>query len=297
MMQYSIQNPSLRVEVSSLGAELRSILGADGTQYLWQGDGAYWPDRAPNLFPYVARLTDGAYYLDGRLYHMDIHGFAMRSEFSLVERTDTSLTMELSATEETMALYPRAFAFRVSYALEGESLSVTYQVDNRDQRVMYFGLGGHPGFHVPLGEGERFEDYRLRFDPPCRPRRIGFTPDCFLDGTDQPFPLAEDRFLPLEHGLFDDDAIVLKGAGHRVTLEAAGGDRAVRVEFPGMDYLGLWHCPRASAPYLCIEPWCSLPSSHGKIAVLEEQPDLIQLPPGGRYQNTWRISVITHSTP
>lgn len=295
MMRYSIQNSSLRAEVSSLGAELRSILGPDGTQYLWQGDGAYWPDRAPNLFPYVARLTDGAYYLDGRLYHMDIHGFAMRSEFSLVERTEASLTLELASTEETMALYPRAFAFRVSCALEGESLSVTYQVDNRDQRVMYFGLGGHPGFNVPLGEGERFEDYRLRFDPPCRPRRIGFTPDCFLDGTDQPFPLAEDRFLPLEHGLFDDDAIVLKGAGRRVTLEAAGGDRAVRVEFPGMDYLGLWHCPRTDAPYLCIEPWCSLPSSHGKVAVLEEQPDLIRLPPGGRYQNTWRISVITHS--
>ena len=296
MMQYSIQNPSLRVEVSSLGAELRSILGADGTQYLWQGDGAYWPDRAPNLFPYVARLTDGAYYLDGRLYHMDIHGFAMRSEFSLVERADTSLTMELSSTEETMALYPRAFAFRVNYVLEGETLSVTYQVDNRDQRVMYFGLGAHPGFNVPLREGERFEDYRLRFDPPCRPRRIGFTPDCFLDGTDRPFPLAEDRFLPLRHRLFDDDAIVLKGAGHRVTLEAAGKDRAVRVEFPGMDYLGLWHCPRTDAPYLCIEPWCSLPSSHGRAAVLEEQPDLIRLPPGGRYQNTWKISIMTRRT-
>lgn len=297
MMQYSIQNPFLRVEIATLGAELRSIVGADGKQYLWQGDGAYWPDRAPNLFPYVARLTDGAYYLDGQLYHMEIHGFAMRSEFSLVERADASLTMELASTEETMALYPRAFAFRVSYALEGETLSVTYQVDNRDQRVMYFGLGAHPGFNVPLGEGERFEDYRLRFDPPCRPRRVGFTPDCFLDGTDRPFPLAEDRFLPLDHSLFDDDAIVLKGAGRRVTLEAEGKDRAVRVEFPGMDYLGLWHCPRTDAPYLCVEPWCSLPSSQGKVAVLEEQPDLVRLPPGGRYQNTWRIGIVTRKTP
>lgn len=296
-MQYSIQNPSLRVEVSSLGAELRSILRADGTQYLWQGDSAYWPDRAPNLFPYVARLTDGACYLDGRRYHMDIHGFAMRSEFSLVEQTDTRLAMELDSTDETMLIYPRAFAFRVSYELLGETLSVTYQVDNKDQRIMYFGLGAHPGFRVPLGEGERFEDYRLRFDAPCRPRRIGFTADCFLDGTDQPFPLAEDRFLPLRHSLFDDDAIVLKGAGHRVTLEAEGKDRSVSVEFPGMEYLGLWHCPRTDASYLCIEPWCSLPSSQGKVAVLEEQPDLIRLPPGGCYQNTWKISVVAPKAP
>lgn len=294
-MWYSIQNPFLRVEVALRGAELRSILGADGTQYLWQG-GACWPGRAPNLFPYVARLTGGAYDLDGRRYHMDIHGFAMRSEFSLVERTDTGLVMELVSTDETMRIYPRAFAFRVSYELKGESLSVTYQVDNRDRRIMYFGLGAHPGFNVPLGEGERFEDYRLRFDAPCRPRRIGFTPDCFLDGTDQPFPLVEDRFLPLRHSLFDQDAIVLKDAGRRVTLEAAGKDRSVSVEFPGMDYLGLWHCPNTDAPYLCIEPWCSLPSSHGRVAVLEEQPDLIRLAPDGRYRNTWKISMMTHKT-
>lgn len=234
--------------------------------------------------------------MDSRGYHMDIHGFAMRSEFSLVEQTDTGLAMELVSTDETMRIYPRAFAFRVSYELKDESLSVTYQVDNRDRRIMYFGLGAHPGFNVPLGEGERFEDYRLRFDAPCRPRRIGFTPDCFLAGTDQPFPLVEDRFLPLRHSLFDQDAIVLKDAGRRVTLEAAGKDRSVSVEFPGMDYLDLWHCPNTDAPYLCIEPWCSLPSSHGRVAVWEEQPDLIRLAPDGRYRNTWKLRMMTHKT-
>lgn len=291
MMQYSIQNQFLRVEVAPQGAELRSILGADGTQYLWQGDSAYWSDRAPNLFPYVARLTDGSYYLDGRLYHMDIHGFALRSDFSLIKQTDTSLAMELTSTDETTLIYPRAFAFRVLYELRGGSLSVTYEVDNRDERIMYFGLGAHPGFNVPLRDGERFEDYRLRFDPPCLPRRIGFTADCFLDGTDQPFPLAEDRFLPLRHGLFDEDAIVLKNAGRHVVLETAEKGPSVSVGFPGMDYLGLWHCPKTDAPYLCIEPWCSLPSSQGKISVLETQPDLIQLPPGKGYRNTWKISI------
>lgn len=293
MMQYSIQNRFLQVEAALRGAELRSILGADGTQYLWQGDSVYWPDRAPNLFPYVARLTDSSYYLDGQLYHMDIHGFAMRSEFSLVEHTDTKLAMELISTDQTMAIYPRTFVFRVIYELQGESLSVTYEVGSRDKRIMYFGLGAHPGFNVPLRKGTRFEDYRLRFDPPCRPRRVGFTADCFLDGTDQPFPLNEDRFLPLRHSLFDQDAIVLKDAGHRVALETAKAGQSISVEFPGMNYLGLWHCPKSDAPYLCIEPWCSLPSSHGRIAVLESQPDLIQLPAGGCYRNTWKISIIS----
>lgn len=290
-MPHTIVNQFLSVAVSEHGAELQSIIGSNGIEYLWQGDPAYWPDRALNLFPYVARLTDGKYYLDGQPYHMDIHGFAPYLDFDLKDQSLTRLVFELVSSKKTLAAYPRAFAFRVIYELRGNSLSITYEVENQDERTMYFGLGGHPGFQVPLRNGKRFEDYRLRFEAPCRPRRIGFTKDCFLDGTDQTFALEQNQFLPLSHILFDDDAIVLKDAGHRVTLEIAEDTRSVTVEFPGMDYLGLWHCPRTDAPYLCIEPWCSLPSTTGKIAVLEDQADLIALHPNKIYRNTWSITI------
>lgn len=290
MALYSIQNKFLTVTADSLGAELQSISGADGVEYLWQGDAAYWSGRAPNLFPYVARLTGGGYYMDGRLYCMDIHGFAPYMEFSAAGQTPVRLVMELSSSGETLEKYPRAFVLRIAYELCGNALSVTYEVENRDENVMYFGLGAHPGFRLPLREGRRFEDYRLRFQPGCCPRRIGFTPDCFLDGTDHPFPLADGGYLPLSHSLFDDDAIVLRGAGHQVTLEAAGDERSVTVDFPGMQYVGFWHQPRTDAPYICIEPWCSLPSRKDETAVFEKQADLIALRPGGLYQNTWRIT-------
>lgn len=290
-MTHTISNQFLTVSVSEHGAEMQSIIGSNGIEYLWQGDPAYWPDRALNLFPYVARLTDGKYYLDGQLYHMDIHGFAPYLDFDLKDQSLTRLVFELVSREKTLAAYPRAFEFRVIYELRGNSLSITYEVENQDERTMYFGLGGHPGFQVPLQNGKQFEDYRLRFEAPCRPRRIGFTSDCFLDGTDQAFALEQDQFLPLSHGLFDDDAIVLKDAGHRVTLETDGDARSVTVEFPGMDYLGLWHWPRTDAPYLCVEPWCSLPSAKEKIAIFEEQADLITLPPGEVYRNAWSITI------
>lgn len=290
MALYTIQNGLLTVTAASLGGELQSILGADGVEYLWQGDAAYWEGRAPNLFPYVARLTGGRYCLDGRLYSMDIHGLAPYLEFSAVERAPARLVLELASSRETLEKYPRAFAFRIAYSLRGNTLSVTYEVENRDENVLYFGLGAHPGFRLPLREGRCFEDYRLRFQPGCAPRRIGFTPDCFLDGTDRPFPLAEGQFLPLAHSLFDNDAIVLRNGGRRITLEAPGDGRSVTVDFPGMAYAGLWHRPGTDAPYLCIEPWCSLPSRAGEVAVFEEQADLIALPPGERYANTWGIT-------
>ena len=50
---YQIQNAFLNVQARVQGAELQSIRSVSGTEYLWQGDSAYWSDRAPNIFPYV----------------------------------------------------------------------------------------------------------------------------------------------------------------------------------------------------------------------------------------------------
>lgn len=288
-MLHTIDNGFLRVTVSEQGAELQSILGSDGTEYLWQGDPRYWSDRALNLFPYVARLVEGSYLLDGRLYHMDIHGIAPYRRFALVEKSSRHMVLELRSDASTLAAYPRAFTFQIHYRLEEHTLTITFAVENRDNETMYFGLGGHPGFNVPVsGEGQ-FEDYRLRFEPDCAPVRVGFSADCFVNGQDTPFPL-EGGTLPLRHSLFDQDAIVLKDMSRRLILEGPGGPR-VTVSYPDMPYLGIWHWPKTDAPYVCIEPWRSLPAREGGITVLEQQPDLVVLEPGGQYKNSWSIQI------
>lgn len=291
MMLHTIQNEFLTVTADEEGAQLQSILGADGTEYLWQGDIAYWPDRALNIFPYVARLTQGSYYLDGQLHQMAIHGIAPYRRFRLAERRDDAMVLELAADGETMAQYPRDFRFRIHYCLNASTLEVVFEVENRDKKTMYFGLGGHPGFNVPLVGGKSFSDYRLRFSEPCRPRRVGFTAACFLDGTTTAYPLEGGQLLPLRHDLFDDDAVVLQDVCRQVTLETPGDSHAVTVTFPQMPYLGIWHMPKTDAPYVCLEPWCSLPSSQDQIAVLEEQADLISLAPGANYRNQWSIAI------
>ena len=290
-MLYTIENDRLTVTANSLGAQLWSICSHDGTEYLWQGDPAYWGDRALTLFPYVARLWQGRYEMDGETHSLPIHGFAPASEFALAEKTDTRMVFALESSEETYAQYPRHFVFRVIYALEGDALKVAYEVENRDARTMHFGLGGHPGFNVPLEKGLRFEDYRLRFGVACQPVRVGFSEDCFVSGEDAPFPLENGCVLPLAHSLFDDDAIVLRDMVREVTLEAPGSARSVTVSFPDMPYLGIWHWPRKDAPYVCIEPWRSLPARRGEMAVLERQTDLVHLAPGERYVNRWCITV------
>lgn len=75
----TLQNENLTLCVDPFGAQMMELGSKQGTQFLWNGDKQYWPDRAPVLFPYVARLTDGCYTLCGERYSMDIHGFAKDS--------------------------------------------------------------------------------------------------------------------------------------------------------------------------------------------------------------------------
>ena len=289
-MIHTIKNEFLTVSAKEAGAELMSILGAEGTEYLWQGDAKYWSDRALNIFPYVARLNGGKYYLDGELHEMAIHGIAPYRCFTVTENDGKRMVFELRADEKTRAEYPRDFVFRIVYALEGKTLTVSFVCENRDEKTMYFGLGGHPGFNVPLAPGKKFEDYRLRFAETCEPLRVGFNADCFVTHEDVPFHLENGTDIPLRHDLFDDDAIVLRDMAREVTLDCGEGP-GVTVRFPGMQYLGLWHWPRTDAPYVCIEPWCSLPADAGKITVFEEQRDLIALEPGKTYENNWSITI------
>lgn len=290
-MLHTIKNEFLTVTAAEKGAELQSILGADGAEYLWQGDSRYWSDRALNLFPFVARLTEGRYELDGNIYELPIHGFAPERNFTLKENNGTKMVLELTDDAQTLLQYPRHFSFQVIYELAQNALNVCFRVENRDQKPLYFGLGGHPGFNVPLTKGRRFEDYRLRFAEytPCK--RVVFTDDCFPTGEHEPFPLKDGNILPLDHHLFDNDAIVLTDMARQVTLEAENDPHSITVTYPQMPYLGLWHWPKTDAPYLCIEPWGSLPAKAGEITVFEKKEDLYRLQPGGNYENSWSISI------
>ena len=290
-MNHTIKNAFLKVEVPQLGAELQSIQDAQGKEYLWQGVAPYWEQRAINLFPYVGRLTEGTYCLDGKTYQMPIHGFAPWVEFRLTEKGEDFMVCTLTDNEELYAQYPRHFAFRVCYRLEGNRLQVTFEVENRDEKMLYFGLGGHPGFQVPMEQTDAFSDYRLRFTKPCKPKMVDFTEKCFVTGTKSEFPLVEDQFLPLRHELFDNDAMVLTEITRDIVLEKAGGKRSVRVAFPQMPYVGIWHTTKSDAPFVCIEPWCSLPSQQDVVADLEEQKDLLSLAPGKTYVNNWSITI------
>lgn len=244
-MNYTISNEKLTLVVSSKGGEFQSVKDAEGQEYLWQGDAATWTDRGPNLFPYIGRMTEKSYKYQDTVYHMDIHGFLPYDEMELVEQKADSLTLRLVSSPETRKQYPFEFTLDITWKLEGEKITITYQVKNTDDKKMYFGIGGHPGFQIPIEKNLKFEDYRIDFGEDSKPRRILFSEDCFVLEEDEAFALEEGRYLNLEHNLFDDDAIVLKEMPREVTLESAKGSKKITVAFPRGEY---WNTSGSTGP-------------------------------------------------
>lgn len=290
-MLITIENEKIKMTVDTLGAQMMNLQSAGGTEYLWQGDPAYWADRSPVLFPFIGRLTGNSYQYQGKVYPMGIHGFAAASEFSPVEQKTDSVTLELCSTQQTKEQYPFDFSLKIMYALRDNTLKITYIVNNPGSCSMPFGIGGHPGFNVPLVNGERFEDYTLTFSQACQPDRVGFTPQVYLSGVDEAYPLQDGNKIPLRHDLFDEDAIILKNMAREVTLKSDISGHGVTVSYPDMPYLGIWHWPKTDAPYVCIEPWTSLPSRQDVVEEFSCKSDMLQLAPGKTYDTTWTVTV------
>lgn len=290
-MEYEIKNNCLKVRISSKGGELLSICDINGKEYLWQGDEATWTDRGPNLFPYIGRMTDKSYTYGGETYHMEIHGFLMYSEMQLVNLEEDILVMRLESSKETLQQYPFEFSLEIQWKLTGDSLEITYWVNNCDTKTMYFGIGGHPGFIIPVEEGLAFEDYMLDFGENAHAMKVCFSDDCFVLDQEIPFALRENRFVDLRHDLFDNDAIVLHEMPRSVTISSPKSLKKITVSYPDMDYLGIWHWPKTEVPYVCIEPWSSLPSGKDIIEDLETQKNLLALEPGQCYRNRWSIAI------
>lgn len=290
-MEYEIRNEYLTVSVSSKGGELRSVCDQDGREYLWQGDASTWRDRGPNLFPYVGRLTGGIYTYQNQSYHMGVHGFLRNMEMTLVSLKRDTLVMELRDCRETREQYPFSFVLQIQWRLEKNMLEITYRVENRDEKQMYFGIGGHPGFRIPLEDGLTLEDYYLDFGTEAEPVSLGLSEDNFMTGSNVPLPLREKRCLDLSRELFVKDSIVLQGMPQQVSLRSRKGTRGIRVEYPQMDYLVLWVWPEGEIPFLCIEPWSSLPSRKNVTESLEGQKNLEALQAGKTYENQWSITV------
>lgn len=290
-MLYTIENEKLRVSIDEIGAQLMSVATKpDGHEYLWQGDPAYWSGRAYNLFPVIGRMYKMQYDYRGKTYDMPLHGVIRKNRLSVATQEKDKISFMYTDNENTRSLYPFSFLYTVAFALDGNRLIVTTSVKNTDDKPIHFGVGGHPGFFVPMEEGLAFEDYYVLFENAKEVKRCVMSDDVLFTGETPVYPLKDNK-LPLSHALFPVDALVLVGTGGRATIASDKGKRRVTMNYPDMKYMGLWQKPASDAPYLCLEPWSMLPASVGGRDDFETKPDMTHLPVGETYTNAWDLEI------
>lgn len=288
-MDRSIANSSLKATISDHGAELCSLRGADGMEYMWQADPEIWGRHAPILFPVVGKLAGDRYAFEGESYEMGQHGFARDLVFEPVEETPDSLTYRLLPSPATRKKYPFEFALMVRYRLEANALAVEYEVRNNGQGVMPFSIGAHPAFALNWGEGDRVEDYFLEFAAVETADTHTLDDDKLLSEVTRPV-LTNERVLPLRRDMFDRDALIFMGLkSESVSLCSGNHSRRVTVSYPGFPHLGIWAKP--AAPYVCIEPWYGHVDPADGDGLLVNKPGIITLAPEEAFECTHRIFI------
>lgn len=293
MATCAIKNEKLSVTIAAHGAELSSIYDkANDRELVWQADPAFWNRHAPVLFPNVGKYYGGHFTYNGTDYPMGQHGFARDTEFEQVESGENFVTYRLCADEESKKVYPFDFVLEITHRLNGNRLTVEWNVKNTDNKEMYFTIGGHPAFNVNVLPDTDFEDYSLVFKEGTE--KLSYVLLDAESGTaigDKVYELElTDSKYALKKDMFDKDALVFDGGQIEwAALALPDGKPYIALESKGFPNFGIWSKP--GAPYVCLEPWCGRCDNKGFQGEISEKPGINTLKAGDVFKKSYDIIV------
>ena len=289
-MRITLTSAALTAAADTQGGELVSLKAQSGTEYIWQGDPAFWTGRNPHLFPVVGSLKDGKVDINGQDCEMARHGFARKSAFTLAEQTADSVTLELRENPDTLSRYPFPFIFRVRHRLLENGFSTAFLVENPGQTPMPFCVGAHTAINCPLAEGERFEDYELVFDQPEDADTLLLNAQGLIQaGQREPMmhagkvALNYDTFRRLDTIIFQD----LKS--QNVSLRHKRTGRGVSLDFSQFPMVAFW---TPGGPFLCMEPWHGCAALTDETGRVQDKPHVITLAPGEKKELAYTFTIL-----
>ncbi len=104
----------------------------------------------PLMIPNFSRLKDGIFQEKGTT--LPIHGFGRNLPWTLVDTTDTSISIQLTSSDATRHDYPYEFTFTIEVSVSEETLLYTLTMENRSDESMPIAPGFHPYFTVAQEE-------------------------------------------------------------------------------------------------------------------------------------------------
>lgn len=291
-MKQILENESIRIAVEDSGAELCSIYDKEKErEVLWQADPAYWKRHAPVLFPNVGRHYQDSYRVNGKEYPSKQHGFARDMAFTCFQAGENSVTHQLVSSEITREKYPFDFQLLIAHTLCERKLTIHWKVVNTGKGTMYFTIGGHPAFRVPVLPDTKQSDYRLTFDGQ---EALTYLLLDAASGTAQAqtsYTLElEKGSCPIKEHMFDKDALVFdNGQITKAGITLPDGSPYVTVVCDGFPNFGIWAAP--NAPFVCLEPWMGRCDNCGYEGELSQKPGIQTLAAGEIFEKSYDIEI------
>lgn len=301
MYDFELSNDYISIGINKHGAELRSIVRkADGREYMWNGDGAYWNRVSPVLFPFVGKLANQSYRYKGHEFSgVPQHGYARDSEFTMVEKNDDTIWFSMDTDDKWKERYPFDFELCLGYRLEGKRVHVLWKVINKDNCNLPFSIGAHPAFWTGIDSKEFVNadrDYKVgcQIDLHTDKKEIkcGVINENGVLGDSVKTLKLTDGKLIVDENLFDDDALIMEsGDLNAVSLKDRDGKEFLKVSFDA-PMLGIWSPVGKKAPFICIEPWYGRCDRASFTGTLEEREYGNILKPGEEFNAGYVIEIL-----
>ncbi len=245
----------------------------------------HWNRHAPILFPIVGALKDGKTIIENQTYEMGQHGFARDMEFRQVNKKEDEVEYILEANEETLKKYPYMFALSVKYQVKNDTLTVTYEVENKDNKNIFFGIGAHPAFKCDYSS----ENYYIEFEKPEDEIGILELESGLISKARVKEEIIQYNRIYLKKDSFDRDAIIMQNLkSNKITLKQKDTDKEIlEFDFTGFPYLAIWS--KKGAPFVCIEPWYNTADYKDSSGIFEEKKRIIGLNQNEKFKCKYKI--------
>lgn len=291
-MEYILENDKLEVKISTLGAEIQSVKNKiTNKNYLWDGNKEFWGRKSPVLFPFVGSLKNKEYEFNGKKYQMGQHGFARDMEFEFLSKIENIIWFQLKYNDDTLEKYPFKFLLKIGYELNENKLKVIWNVENLDNKIMYFSIGAHPAFLVPFEENTNREEYYIKFNTNKNLINTGLESGLANKNNlnNRIIKLDDNGYLKIDKELFKYDALIIENnQATEVSLCMSDKTEYVKVKFES-PLFGIWSPYKENCPFVCIEPWYGRCDSIEFNGNLEQREWQNQLNPNEEFNKNYII--------
>ena len=155
---------------------------------------------------------------------------------------------------------------------------------NKDSKIMYFGLGGHPAFICDYSSG----DFQIQFNETEKEIQFMQLENGLISNENAP-NLLNNNAIDLLPDTFEKDAVIMKNIkSNIVTLyNKKQNKKVLEFDFTGFPYLAFWS--KIGAPFVCIEPWFNTTDHIDSNGKFEDKENILKLEPEEKFECKYEI--------